>query len=102
MLIKKLDGVYYLKSRKFYINNIAILELNKDNLYIYDIELKFNEADLIDDIKCDLNFDLLLGGKIYNKNKVMILKSEYHEKVIRLYDDLLYCDGMITSYINKF
>ncbi len=96
MIINDSDIVYYLKTRKFYINNIAVLEVNKNGLSHYDIELNNNDGDLITNIKCDVTYDLLLGGVNYNTNKVMMLKSEYHSKIMRLYLD----PNNLPEYIN--
>ena len=96
MITNDSDIVYYSKTRKFYINNIAVLEVNKDNLCEYTIELNSNDADLIENIKCNVKYDLVLGGINYNTNKVMMLKSEYHSKTMKLYLD----PNNLPEYIN--
>lgn len=85
MINDKLDIVYYTKTRKFYVNKIAIFELQKDGLFYFDNELNTNDGDLIKNIKCSLKFDLLLGGVNYATNNVLNTNSQYHNKTVRIY-----------------
>ena len=94
MILNNSDVVYYNHKRKFYINNIGVLELDKNNKSVYDIEL--NDGDLIKNIQCNVDFKLLLGGYLYDKKNVLISNSQYHEKKIRLLLD----PNNLPEYIN--
>jgi hypothetical protein len=88
MIQNKSQGVIYTCNKKFVINNISIMEVNRDGFHMFSVPITGGHADIVYNISSNVICDILLNDVSLNSNTPIVLcNGIYTDKKIRFYLD---------------
>jgi hypothetical protein len=84
MIYNKYDNVSFDIKIDFKINNIAIMEMNKDGNYIFSYAIQHQLVDLITNISSDVHTNIEINGILYPSNlNLLCCDNPYAQKNIK-------------------
>ena len=88
MIQNKSQAVTYTCTKKFVINNISVMEVNRDGFHMFSTPITGGHSDIVYNISSNVNCDILLNDVSINSDTPIVLcNGIYTDKKIRFYID---------------